>query len=396
MDNCDNHGEVKFNRLVSNCNLFIGGVIAYWGASSALSNIDTYIKNCDNTKDVIVNTKAPATEQTGSGEGFMVGGVIAASYMNTDLGHTLTLTNLTNSGDVIVNGNYVSKNASRNCIGGVSGDYYTYGTLTNCHNTGAVKFTPDATSKSTNTHTFVGGVLAYNYPYVQNKGTKLTYCTNTGAVEVVNLKMNSSKYLFVGGVLGYEKARANIYTYDNCGNSGNVLVDNVTSASYVYVGGMYGFLEQGKASGKDTILSGENVNIGNLTVKNCSLTGTTMIGGIVGKTAVAITGAKSYCGIWVPDAMKNNVGWIMGIARATTTLASNCGIGGKVITNITEVPKFDMDENPDGFEISIEGTDITESNYLSKVYAGTTAAASASEASLLPEAPALPTYTPAQ
>ena len=86
----------------------------------------------------------------------------------------------------------------------------------------------------------------------------------------------------------------------------------------------------------------------------------------------------------------------MGIARATTTLASNCGIGGKVITNITEVPKFDMDENPDGFEISIEGTDITESNYLSKVYAGTTAAASASEASLLPEAPALPTYTPAQ
>ena len=396
LDNCDNHGEVKLNRVVSNCNLFIGGVIAYWGASSAISNIDAYIKNCDNTKTVRVNTSAPATEQTGSGEGFMVGGVIAASYMNTDFGQSLTLTNLTNSGDVIVDGNYVSKNASRNCIGGVSGDYYTYGTLTNCHNTGAVKFTPDATSKSTNTHTYVGGVLAYNYPYVQNKGTKLTYCTNTGAVEVVNLKMNSSKYLFVGGVVGYEKARGNIYTYDNCGNSGNVLVDNVTSASYVYVGGMYGFLEQAKDSGKDTVFEGENVNIGNLIIKNCSLTGTTMIGGIVGKTAVPVTGAKSYCGIWVPDAFKTKVGWIMGIARADATLASNCGVGGMVITGVDEIT--DEDGNGDvevvGYEYT--GTAITESDYLSKVYAGTTPAASANEASFLSAKPALPTYTPAE
>ena len=335
LDNCDNHGEVKFNRLVSNCNLFIGGVVGYWGAASAIKNIESCIKDCDNTKDIIVNTSAPATEQTGSGEGFMVGGVIAASYMNTDLGHTLTLTNLTNSGDVIVNGNYVGASSSRNCIGGISGDYYTYGTLTNCVNSGDVKFVPDASSKSKVAPTFIGGVLGYSYPYVQSKGTTLTNCINTGAVEVANLKMNSSKYLFVGGVLGYEKARTNIYTYDNCGNSGEVKLSNISSATYVYAGGMYGFLEQGSASGKDTILKGEQVNIGNLTIEGCSLTGTTMIGGIVGKTAVAISGAKLYCDIKAIGWTKN-LGVIEGMARADATKASNCGVGGNLILSQEE------------------------------------------------------------
>ena len=343
LDNCDNHGEVKFNRLVSNCNLFIGGIVGYWGASSAFSNIESYIKDCDNTKDVIVNTSAPATEQTGSGEGFMVGGVIAASYMNTDLGHTLTLTNLTNSGDVIVNGNYVSASASRNCIGGISGDYYTYGTLTNCVNSGDVKFVPDASSKSKVAPTYIGGVLGYNYPYVTGKGTTLTNCINTGAVEVANLKMNSSKYLFVGGVLGYEKARTNIYTYDNCGNSGEVKLSNISSATYVYAGGMYGFLEQGSASGKDTILKGEQVNIGNLTIEGCSLTGTTMIGGIVGKTVVAITGAKLYCDIKAIGWTKN-LGVIEGMARADATKASNCGVGGNLI--LAQVEDVDASDTP--------------------------------------------------
>ena len=394
LDNCDNHGEVKLNRLVSNCNLFIGGVIAYWGASSAISNIDAYIKDCDNTKTVRVNTSAPATEQTGSGEGFMVGGVIAASYMNTDFGQSLTLTNLTNSGDVIVDGNYVSKNASRNSIGGVSGDYYTYGTLTNCHNTGDVKFTPDATSKSTNTHTYIGGVLGYNYPYVQNKGTNLTYCTNTGAVEVVNLKMNSSKYLFVGGVLGYEKSRTNIYTYNNCGNSGDVLVDNVTSASYVYVGGMYGYLEQGKASGKDTVFEGEQVNIGNLTVKNCALTGTTMIGGIVGKGVTVLTGAKSYCDIHAIG-LQGKVGMIMGIPYAAATMATNCGIAGNLIFSQEDGDSgTDDDGNPTGGGKVDVKTPITEDNYLSYIY--TAAVTEANGCTCLSSKPALPVYTPAE
>ena len=335
LDNCDNHGEVKFNRLVSNCNLFIGGVVGYWGASSAIKNIDAYIKDCDNTKDIIVNTSAPATEQTGSGEGFMVGGVIAASYMNTDLGHTLTLTNLTNSGDVIVNGNYVGAGSSRNCIGGISGDYYTYGTLTNCVNSGDVKFVPDASSKSKVAPTFIGGVLGYSYPYVTGKGTTLTNGINTGAVEVANLKMNSSKYLFVGGVVGYEKARTNIYTYDNCGNSGEVKLSNITSATYVYAGGMYGFLEQSNASGKGTEFKGEQVNIGNLTIEGCNLTGTTMIGGIVGRTAVPISGAKLYCDIKALGWTKN-LGVIEGMARADATKASNCGVGGNLILSQEE------------------------------------------------------------
>lgn len=259
-----------------------------------------------------------------------------------------------------------------------------------------MKFTPDTTSKSTNTHTYIGGVLGWSYPYVTKKGTTLNNCINSGAVEIVNLKMNSSKYLLVGGIVGYEKSRDNIYTYNNCGNSGNILIDNVTSSSLVHVGGMYGVLEQGKGTDKDTILSGENVNIGNLIIKNCSLTGTTMIGGIAGKTAVPVTGAKSYCGIWVPDAFKTKVGWIMGIARADATLASNCGVGGMVITGVDEIT--DEDGNGDvevvGYEYT--GTAITESDYLSKVYAGTTPAASANEASFLSAKPALPTYTPAE
>ena len=172
------------------------------------------------------------------------------------------------------------------------------------------------------------------------------------------------------------------------------MVDNVTSASYVYVGGMYGYLEQGKASGKDTVFEGEQVNIGNLTVKNCALTGTTMIGGIVGKGVTVLTGAKSYCDIHAIG-LQGKVGMIMGIPYADATKATNCGIGGNLILSQEDGDSgTDDDGNPTGGGKVDVKTPITEDNYLSYIY--TAAVTEANGCTCLSSKPALPVYTPAE
>ncbi len=381
-DNVDNNGAITLNNLESNANLFVGGLISYWGQSGTIKDCTTYVKNCDNTKDITLNTIVPVSTSgtlNGSGEGFMVGGVIAACYMNADNGHTLEVTDCTNSGNVTVQGDYVAKSASRNSIGGICGDYYTYGTVARCYNSGEVKFAPSSQTASVGSIniSYVGGVLGYSYPYVQNKGTKLDNCVNAGKVLIENLNMAS--HLYVGGVVGYEKSRSNVYTYANCANSGDVVLNKVKSGSNVYVGGMLGFVEQ-----KTTTFTGENVNIGKIVFEECTTTADkTFVGGIVGNTVAPVSGAKAHCDIWA----SGNVGWIMGTNRADATLASGCGIGGKVITSKDEITEEDQYGNKEVIGYEYTGTAITESDYLSKVYGGATAAASASEASFLTTVP---------
>ena len=396
LNDCDNEGDLNI-EIAASSHTFIGGIAGFLNQSATIAETTCSMQNCDNSGAVTVNTvQRKSGTITPAGEGLIVSGLFGEWYMQQATLQPITLTNCNNSGAVTLKGTLMASKTSRHVVGGVSADHYSDGTFINCHNSGAVSVegTAAAGGMIDANNLQVGGVTAYYHPYKQNADQigEWIGCTNTGNISIKNIK--SVSYVMIGGVLGYNQNRgAGSTNFKDCGNSGELSMENISATANSFeIAGIVAY-----NADTESAFTGEFVNTGNIIAKNVTTMATkTWIGGILGYTVKPIANAKSYCGIWVPEAIKTKVGWIMGTPRATATLASNCGVGGKVITNITEVPTFDSDGNPDGFEISIEGTDITESNYLSKVYAGTTAAESASEASFLTEAPALPTYTPAK
>ena len=399
-DNCDNNGKIEIETAAAG-HSFIGGLAGYIAQGTKITESLCTIQNCDNTKPIIITAKkGELVTSAPAGEGHLIGGIFGGFYFATEkVKHDMEYKSLTNSATITLQGDNLSASAGRHCVAGISADNYCYGTYTNCHNSGAITVdgSLNGTGKDDAKNVMVAGIIAYAHSHdkaasERTPDSSLYYCTNTGAVTVKNLTMTD--YMCVGGVAGYI-AEAKVKTViSNCGNSGAVTVENVSCASgkTFNVAGFVGAYQE-----TNTTFSGENVNIGNVIVKKCtSDSAKSRVGGFVGNTTEPIVGAKSYCGIWVPDTFKNNVGWIMGIARATATLASNCGVGGMVITGKEEITEEDGNGEVEVIGYKYNGTAITESDYLSKVYAGATAAASASEASFLTEKPALPTYTPAQ
>ncbi|MBQ5647978.1 MAG: hypothetical protein IIV16_02505 [Alistipes sp.] len=381
LDNVDNNGTITVNTYGKD-NAFVGGVIGYW--SMAAGTADVYIKNCDNTKDITVTTTKPSTgAATGNkGEGILMGGIFAGNYKNTATGYDIEVSDCTNSGNVTLQGNYFSSGSSRYQLGGIIGDGYAYGAYTRCYNSGTI--TLDGGNQTLVT-VEIAGLMARHGPHKDQSYKYGTYtdCVNQGKVVAKNMTVNNAFY--VAGVIGNDAHQTNkVATYNNCANSGDIYIEKVAvnSGKAFYVGGL-----TARGDAKSVVYSGTNVNIGNIILKDCTCPdATTLIGGIVGYTrGTSVTNAKAYCGIMATDC--TNVGWIMGTNRDTARLASGCGIGGKIITNMTEETIFDGNGDPDGVTIVYDGSAIDASNYLSKVYGGKTAAESDAEASLLTEAP---------
>ena len=380
LDNVDNNGVITVNTH-SYHNTFVGGVIGYW--SMGASTADVYIKNCDNTKNITVTTSKPTTglPTKGKGEGILMGGIIAGNYKNGATNYHITVSDCSNSGNITLQGNYFASGSSRYQVGGIIGDGYAYGAYTRCYNSGTITLD---TGNQTLPTVEVAGLMARHYPHKDQTYKYGTYtdCVNQGKVVVKNINVNSS--LYVAGILGNDSHQTNkVATYTNCANSGEIYIEKATvsTGKAFYVGGL-----TGRSNCSSLTYTGNNVNIGNIILKDCkSDNATTSVGGISGIVSKPITNSKAYCGIMAPN--YTNVGWIMGTNRTDGKLASGCGIGGKIITGITKETIYDGNGDPDGEIITYEGTAIDASNYLSKVYGGATAAASDAEASLLSEVP---------
>jgi len=380
LDNVDNNGVITVNTH-SYHNTFVGGVIGYW--SMGASTADVYIKNCDNTKNITVTTSKPTTglPTKGKGEGILMGGIIAGNYKNGATNYHITVSDCSNSGNITLQGNYFASGSSRYQVGGIIGDGYAYGAYTRCYNSGTITLD---TGNQTLPTVEVAGLMARHGPHKDQSYKYGTYtdCVNQGKVVVKNINVNSS--LYVAGLIGNDAHQTGkVATYTNCANSGEIYIEKATvsTGKAFYVGGL-----TARSNCNSLTYTGNNVNIGNIILKDCkSDNATTSVGGISGIVSKPITNSKAYCGIMAPN--YTNVGWIMGTNRADGKLASGCGIGGKIITSITKETIFDGNGDPDGETITYEGTDIDASNYLSKVYGGATPAASDAEASLLSEAP---------
>lgn len=157
-------------------------------------------------------------------------------------------------------------------VGGVVG--YVAGELTNCHNKGNVTWNEYKVEKITTSpaRMFAGGVAGNYYG-------KVTGCTNEGVFTVKALSSDGSEVtsqnhqLAMGAVLGGFNNPANDaqsknkgVDIENCSNKGKVILNASTSKSWIWLGGIVGYVNSDKY-----IPSG--------TMKNCSNTGDFEISG---------------------------------------------------------------------------------------------------------------------
>jgi hypothetical protein len=81
----------------------------------------------------------------------------------------------------------------------------------------------------------------------------------------------------------------------------------------------------------------------------------TYVGGIVGYTTLPITGSKAYCDIAATENAK--VGFIAGVERTDTVIASNCQVGG-TLASVVVFPGTPEHEDPNSGVI-VPGTPDT-------------------------------------
>ena len=364
--------------------------------------------DCSNAGDILVT----ATNKTGS---FYIGG---HSWTGNQ-----TITNFTNSGDIVFGGTLIATGKSVF----IYGTNYTPGkVLTNIHNSGDVKITKDAVI---NGDVKMGG-------FARSTGAA-TYvnCSNSGDIIFEGTLATSNKALNMGSIAG--DANAATKFQGSFTNSGDVIFAGDIKG-IARIGGLYGFLNGATAVakagtivknsgnvynyitkdgvtkvGKATILclggiagmtfvnqTVEYINVGNIYARNAEGAYTTgaYIGGVSGcntlntsnqvaTTPFVTSNAKCVCDIEAIGFVESaeapivGVGMITGSHRgANTALAGNCQLGGRIAfteedgvavykpLTSTEVTKEDADNNivPDPAYIA----------FYKKIYGGEWAAAS--------------------
>ena len=366
--NCTNSGTVKNSGTVTG-NLFMGG---YFGYNTA-GTVFTWT-NCKNSGEICATGK-----HNGDNKAVRVGGFIGGSY------GTCKFYSCTNEGAVTGNMTDIASNTEIFVGGFLSNVESGWGLIVDkaegsdqpCINTGTITLSGDCGD-------FCGVAGLISVPDHATTASKVVInnAVNTGEVKYVDATCTGNTY--VAGVLGYQQNGKYGFETSNLVNTGTITVNNAKGKT-LNIGGIYGRIASGTAP-TGTVLCVCDIN-----VTNATSTERTSIGGIIGSTTVAITGAESYCNIKAID-LQGKAGMIMGIAYAAATKATNCSVGGNMI--------FATETGTDagGVEETVDvKTPITADNFFEHIYTDKISQADAKAAgcSLLAEKPTLPTYTPA-
>ena len=330
-----------------------------------------------------------------TGKTIYLGGIVA----NANGYHR---TNLTNNGDI-----YVDANIKYDCfIGGITYDAANGNPIrfTNCHNTGDITVSDNTYVKS---GLAIGGVVA-KYA-TENEKKIFIGCSNSGNIYSGAKTENAAH---IGGFMGYASAGI-VILQDGFVNSGNITHGGSTNgADAISVGGLFGYITAAPLSYESSTTTGEGedavtttttvswtgniVNTGTITGAGKSGGGQCRFGGIVGlckqslvgtakyintgnivftgtagsKNGVAGTGwiggivgvlenatidnAEVHCSI--QNGESKDYGFITGVARSTTVLATNCKIGG------TLIGEFDEEDQ------TYKTTVLSEGDYFNYIY----------------------------
>ena len=246
IETCSNSGSITYlgscyyvdrGTITGNANIVIGGVIGTTWSES--------VSDCSNQQSAVLNI---AGNVAGNGDikrnlatidkNTAIAGVIGVrAGRKTALGisENVTTMNCNNGGNVTFKWNYCGASYifSSACIGIFESDY-----ISDCSNAGSVTaeinvaYDGYAHPTTATLVAFVSGMFGY----ISDSCDQIYNCSNSGLVKVSN---TSSRMLWVSGLLGTAKSGAAI-KFNNCGNTGDILVDETVNLRNVYVGGILG------------------------------------------------------------------------------------------------------------------------------------------------------------
>ena len=389
-----NNGKITIEGGNGACEVWAGGVNGYLygkGTQTGIVNNGELTVNMDNTctghfkvggvsggiRNAVSNSENNGKINIlgNTGKTIYLGGIVA----NANGYHR---TNLTNNGDI-----YVDANIKYDCfVGGITYDAANGNPIrfTNCHNTGDITVSDNTYVKS---GLAIGGIVA-KYATANEKKIFIG-CSNSGNIYSGAKTENAAH---IGGFMGYASAGI-VILQDGFVNSGNITHGGSTiGADAINVGGLFGYITAAPLSYESSTTTGEGddavtttttvswtgniVNTGTITGAGKSGGGKCRFGGIVGLCQQPLVGTAKYIntgnivftgtagskndvagiaylggivGVFenagvdnaevhcsIQNGESKDYGFITGVARSTSILATNCKIGGEVLTNYDE------------------------------------------------------------
>ncbi|MBR2026257.1 MAG: hypothetical protein IKA07_03870 [Alistipes sp.] len=363
--NCENRGTVSFSGVATGT-MYASGIGVTMGATGTLTNVT------NNGKITSTGTHNAQVR---------LSGIIGYEYAGG------TLTGARNNGDIEMNGEV---KASIGIAGIWPVNQKADATFTDCHNSGVISVISTAENVSSNN---IAGLVGYTAKNMTFDG-----CSNSGkVVDGVNKGIYVDQpvkhgYFDIGGCVGYVY-KSKITFLNGFTNSADIYVKATNSYAGTYpVGGVLAVYNTANASyegwtgtikntGKITFdgdasasktlavggiigISGAAseatlVNTGDIAITDTAkIPATNGFGGIIGVTTGTIKGAQAHFTLEKSKDVVANVGFITGSARSATVTASECGIGGRILTGWD-----DSDAEPEPIY-----TKLNSGNYYNYIY----------------------------
>ncbi len=380
---CENRAKMTINGDCSGANLQVGGILSTNYGNKVISKMT----NCKNKGEIDITVD----DVTNSHIGGMVGSATGKTF----------ITNCSNEAKMELKGATLSDEvynfASDIALAGITGYTSGYHKIVGCSNSGEICYS----SGRAKSNVAIGGINGY---IAHSSGSYVYNCRNTAKITAAG-SVPGTTYLCVGGIFG--RTQQNIF--DSCSNTAEGLISSTSISQRVFIGGIGGTTSSGdavkitnctnEAKISSTSATTTSTYIGGIlgcfwsnvtqdliidieavdetgasaptkesttsTLSNCINVGdvyaagkpsVTLLGGIVGYSAISVSDCQAYANIECIDCPK--VGMIMGTTRTDAIKANNCKVGGKVAF------EFDpLDENVK--RITLNGT-----NYYNYIYGG--------------------------
>ena len=401
---CSNSGSITYTgkckyqdraAINGNANIVIGGVIG--------TSWSEFVSECHNQQSAVLRI---AGSIAGNGDisknkadidkNTAIAGVIGVrAGKQATLGTTglVKTQNCSNMGNVNFEWQYCGASYVFNsaCIGIFESDY-----ISDCKNSGSVNVKANV-STDTFAHETTGTLLVFisgMFGYISDHCDQIYNCENAGWVTVSN---SSSRMMWVSGLLGTAETGVNI-TFNNCGNTGNILVNDDVNVRTVYVGGILANTLGITLQYPNCYNSGSVESKANATAETC-------IGSIFGQSTGSDTGAGTegirntgrvtfsgstalayvggYCGLYREgkhtvefDNASTGVVEYKGNASFCAFVGGIAGLGGTITTNslveslgvVNEIKKIAPNEGG-AFEKGMTNNgNVTIYGYAPKIY----------------------------
>jgi hypothetical protein len=377
---------MTINGDCSGNNLQVGGILSTNYGNKVMSKLN----NCKNKGEIII-TVDDATNSH-------IGGMVGSATGRTIITNCSNEKNISLKGATL--GDDVTNFAKDTAIGGITGYTSGYHKVVGCSNSGAISYVAGRAAANV----YMGGIGAY---MACSSGTYVYDCHNTGTITASG-SVPGATYLCVGGIFG--RTQQNIV--DKCSNSADATISSSSVCQKLYIGGIGGTTSNGdavmvtnctnEARVASTSAATSSTYIGGIlgcfwsnktediivdieavdetgasaptkasvtsTLSGCTNIGNvyaegkpsvTLLGGIIGYSAISVSDCKAYANIECLECPK--IGMIMGTARTTAIMANNCWVGGKVAYGI------------DQMDLAVQRVTLQGDNYFNYIYGGETA-----------------------